>query len=122
LFALFAMTDAQKRGKALESILNRLFANYGIAVREAFTVAGPDGEGVVEQIDGAVELDGHLYLVEMKWWDKPLGRAEVSPHLVRVFSRAAAGGDHRIGVRLHRTGHHDVPRGAAQSGLHSRGT
>jgi len=22
----------------------------------------------VEQIDGVVEIDGHLYFVEMKWW------------------------------------------------------
>jgi restriction system protein len=28
-----------------------------------------------------------LYLVELKWWNTPLGTAEVSPHLVRVFAR-----------------------------------
>lgn len=31
-------------------------------------------------------------LVEMKWWDKPLGTGEVSQHLVRVFNRNCARG------------------------------
>lgn len=87
LYALFGEHDAKKRGKALEGVLNSLFAAYGILVREAFTVKGACNEGVIEQIDGLVELDGHLYLVELKWWNKPLGVAEVSPHLVRVFGR-----------------------------------
>jgi hypothetical protein len=87
LFALFAESDAHKRGKALEAVLNSLFAAYGILVREGFTVKGRCGEGVIEQIDGLVEVDGQLYLVELKWWNTPLGTAEVSPHMVRVFGR-----------------------------------
>lgn len=87
LFALFAEADAHRRGKALEAVLNSLFAAFGILVKEAFTVKGRCGEGVIEQIDGLVELDGQLYLVELKWWNTPLGTAEVSPHLVRVFGR-----------------------------------
>jgi hypothetical protein len=35
-------------------------------VREAFTVKGEAGEGIIEQIDGAVEIKGDVYLVEMK--------------------------------------------------------
>ena len=87
LFALFAHSDVHRRGKALEGVLNRLFASYGILVREAFTIKGRCGEGIIEQIDGLIELESHLYLVEMKWWNSPIGVAEVSPHLVRVFSR-----------------------------------
>ncbi len=87
LFALFSETNPQKRGKALEDVLNRLFKAYGMAVREAFTVKGSCGEGVIEQIDGVVEIDGDLYLVEMKWWNSPIGTGEVSPHIVRVFNR-----------------------------------
>ncbi len=82
LYALFGMTDPQKRGKQLEGVLNRLFATGGILVREAFTRVAPTGEGVIEQIDGVIEMDGEIYLVEMKWWDKPLGTGEVSQHLV----------------------------------------
>ena len=86
LFALFAEPNAHQRGKALEPVLNELFAAFGISVREAFSVKLSQ-VGVVEQIDGAIELDGHLYLVEMKWWNKPLGTGETAQHLVRVFSR-----------------------------------
>jgi restriction system protein len=81
-----------KRGKALESVLNRLFGAAGILVREAFTVRGHEGQGVLEQIDGLIELDGHLILVEFKWHSSPIGIAEVSPHLVRIFSRGDARG------------------------------
>jgi restriction system protein len=78
-------------GKGLEGVLNRLFAAFGVLVRQAFTVV-VDGAGVVEQIDGAIELDGHLYLVEMKWHAAPLGPGETAQHLVRVFSRDGARG------------------------------
>lgn len=87
LFALFAEVDAQKRGKSLEAVLNELFSAHGILVRESFTVRGHCGEGVIEQIDGLVELDGILYFVEMKWWSTPLGAGDVSPHVVRIFGR-----------------------------------
>ena len=88
-FALFSEADAHKRGKALEGVLNRVFAAYDMLVRESFTVKGAWGEGVIEQIDGVVEIDGDLFLVEMKWWNKPLGTNEISPHLVRVYGRGA---------------------------------
>lgn len=91
-YALFVENNAQKRGKALESVLNRLFEFSGILVREAFTLVGNDGEGIVEQIDGAIELDGAIYLVEMKWWKEPLGSNEVSSHIVKVYSRSDARG------------------------------
>ena len=87
LFALFAESNAHVRGKALEGVLNSLFSAYGILVREAFTVKGRCGEGVIEQIDGLIEFDGHLYLVELKWWNTTLGTTDVSPHIVRVFGR-----------------------------------
>lgn len=91
LFALFAEPDAKKRGKALEGVLNRLFKSHGILIREAFTRVEP-GSGVVEQIDGVIEFEGHIYLVELKWWSESLGPGEVSTHLVRVFNRGAARG------------------------------
>lgn len=92
LFTLFSEENRQKRGKALESILNRLFGLHDILVREAFTLTADQGEGVVEQIDGVVEVDGELYLVEMKWLSEPVGTSDVSQHLVRVFSRGHARG------------------------------
>jgi len=94
LFSLFGMPDAQrqKRGKLLEGILNRIFKADDILIREAFELVGQENEGVIEQIDGVVEIDGYIYLVEMKWWKEPLGTADVSPHLVKVFNRGQAGG------------------------------
>ncbi|HLB70536.1 MAG TPA: restriction endonuclease [Candidatus Methanoperedens sp.] len=86
-YALFGDHDARKRGKKLEGVLNSLFAAYGILVKEAFTVKGACSEGVIEQIDGLVELDSYLYLVELKWWSEPIGTADVAPHLVRVYGR-----------------------------------
>jgi restriction system protein len=92
LYKLFGETDAFKRGKRLEGILNSLFSFAGFLVREAFTVKGDEGQGIIEQIDGAVEIDGMLYLVEMKWWDKPIGRQEIAPHFVSVYGRGNVGG------------------------------
>ncbi len=86
LYALFSMADAHKRGKSLERVLNRLFASYDMLVREAFTVAsGPSG-AVTEQIDGAIELDGHVYVVEMKWLKDRVG-PELGQHASRVMVR-----------------------------------
>jgi hypothetical protein len=92
LQALYRETDAWKRGKALEGVLNRLFKVAGIAVRDAFTVRGHAREGVVEQIDGVILLDAHFYLVETKWHADRLGVGDVSHHLVRLHARDGARG------------------------------
>lgn len=86
LFDLFSESDPWKRGKALESVLNRLFKVSGILIEEAFTVRGDEGEGIVEQIDGVIRLDGPC-LVEVKWLAGRVGVADSSQHLVRVFNR-----------------------------------
>ena len=86
-FRLFSDGNPWRRGKALEGVLNRFFSAHEILVREAFVLKGSEGEGIVEQIDGVIELDGDLFLVETKWWDKPLGRGDVSEHMIRVFNR-----------------------------------
>ena len=82
------MNNPHKRGKRLEEVLNRLFRAHDILVRDPFVLVGDLAEGIVEQIDGVVEIDGHTYFVEMKWWGSPLGVPEVSQHLVRVYHRA----------------------------------
>ena len=61
-------------------------------MRESFARVSEPGHGITEQIDGVVELDGHIYLVEMKWLKEPVGVADVSQHLVRVFNRSASRG------------------------------
>ena len=92
-YALFgAALTPQQRGKHLETVLNSLFGAFEIAVHEAFHLVGDRGAGIVEQVDGVIELKGDLYFVEMKWYKKPVGRAEISEHLVRLISRAEARG------------------------------
>ncbi len=88
LFALFSEVDRHKRGKALEGVLNSLFKVYDILIREAFSICGEEKEGILEQIDGVIELEGYIYFVEMKWWKDPIGVPEISQHLVRVYHRA----------------------------------
>jgi|SRR5579863_500701 len=112
LFTLFGETNPQKRGKAVEGILNRLFGAYGILIREAFTVRGDDAEGVVEQIDGVIELAGHHYLVEMKWWNQPLGVGEMAQHLVRVYHRGQS-----RGILISASGFSDAAIATCKEGL-----
>lgn len=93
LAALFGMNDKpQERGKLLEGVLNDLFRAYGILVREDFRCKYQDTSIVLEQIDGVIELDGAVYLVEMKWLNAPVGTSEFFPHLSRLFLRADARG------------------------------
>jgi hypothetical protein len=87
LYGLFSESDHKKRGKALEGVLNDLFATYGISVREAFTMRGDDGEGIIAQVDGLIEYKGHLYFVEMKWLKDPVGRGDMATHLVNIYGR-----------------------------------
>lgn len=93
LSALFGMDDKpQERGKLLEGVLNDLFRAYGILVREDFRRKDPDTSVVLEQIDGVIEIDGAVHLVEIKWLNAPVGTGEFFPHLARLFLRANAQG------------------------------
>lgn len=93
LSALFTMDNKpRERGKLLEVVLNQLFQAYGILVREDFRRKDPDTLVVVEQIDGVIELNGQIHLVEMKWLNSPVGMREFMPHLGRLFLRANAQG------------------------------
>ena len=81
-YHLFAMDDdPHGRGLRLEKVLNRLFEANGILVRESFRRISEQGQGAIEQVDGVIEIDGHIYLVEMKWLNKPVGVEDVSQHL-----------------------------------------
>ena len=88
--ALFAMVDPVKRGKALEPVLNDLFLFNRISLSEAFTVTVDNK--VVEQIDGAITLDGRTYIIEMKWEKEPIGVDKVGRFISRLFLRNDVGG------------------------------
>lgn len=86
LAGLISMASPQRRGIALEGVLNDIFRLDGISVRDAFTIRNDDGQ-VTEQIDGLVALGTQLILVEAKWHSEPLSKADVSAHLVSLYSR-----------------------------------
>lgn len=93
LNALFGMdSEPQRRGKLLEEVLNDLFRAYDILVREDFKRQDPAGHVIVEQIDGVIEFEGHIYLVEMKWLKSPIGVDDLGSHMMRLFARADARG------------------------------
>jgi hypothetical protein len=92
LFSLFSEINFQKRGKALEVVLNKYFKAYQILVREDFKRVGDPGEGIVEQIDGIIEIDNQIYLVEMKWKKESVGSDDIYAHLGRIYHRANAHG------------------------------
>ncbi|WP_454693194.1 restriction endonuclease [Achromobacter aegrifaciens] len=93
LYALFGTNaTAQDRGRMLEGALNNLFQAYDVLIHKSFHLVGEAGEGIVEQIDGIIELGGVLYFVEMKWYRNPVGKSEISEHLVRLMSRAEVRG------------------------------
>ena len=91
-YSLFGLSNAQERGKKLEGALNSIFSIYGILVREAFTRKGDNGEGIIEQIDGVIEIDNQIYLVEMKWKKDKIGGDDIFAHLGRIYHRTSAQG------------------------------
>jgi hypothetical protein len=82
-YQLTAMSEPQKRGLALESFLNRVFALFDLDPRAAFALKG-------EQIDGAFTFDTDDYLLEVRW----LG-GKVDPKQVRDFAGKVAEKTHR---------------------------
>jgi len=91
LIALSQHSDPHKRGKELERTLNALFAACGVLITEDFRRTG-DAGGVVEQVDGVIEVDHELFLVEMKWWAEKISHAELGPHLSRLMLRSGVSG------------------------------
>jgi restriction system protein len=83
--------DPHRRGHELEKLINELFSNEGILIRESFNLYTDEG-APAEQIDGVIDIDGKPYLVEVKWWADPLDVNAVSRHLSRVFVRGGVGG------------------------------
>ena len=89
LFRLFRSANpAQTRGIELEDAINSVFGAYNVLVQDSFRLVGSAGETPGEQIDGVIEFQGRVYLVEMKWHNKPIGKPYISQHLVKLMSRS----------------------------------
>ena len=61
---------SQKRGYAFEKFLNTLFNTFDMKARSPFRLVG-------EQIDGSIEFEGNIYLIEAKWQNVLVGNAEL---------------------------------------------
>ncbi|GGH58138.1 hypothetical protein GCM10008014_30460 [Paenibacillus silvae] len=57
LSALLVMKDTYKRGKLFEDILTDSLIHSAFLL----SITGDDNEGIVEQIDGVIEMDGEFY-------------------------------------------------------------
>jgi hypothetical protein len=65
---LTADKNRNKAGLSFEPFLSRLLEIFQLKPRLPYRIAG-------EQIDGSFELDGEIYLLELKWEDHPLPQA-----------------------------------------------
>ena len=92
LYALFSEKNAQKKGLLLEKVLNNYFKTFEILVKEDFKRTGEPGDGIIEQIDGIIEVDNQIYLVEMKWKKDAISSNDIYAHLGRIYHRSNAHG------------------------------
>jgi hypothetical protein len=82
LRALHSVTDKQKRGYALERLLNQLFLLEGLEPRRAFRAIG-------EQIDGSFEWHGQTHLLEAKWTERRAGGADFGAFAFKLDGKSA---------------------------------
>jgi len=72
----------QERGYAFEKFLNILFKTFDIKARPPFRLVG-------EQLDGSIEFEGNIYLIEAKWQNAPVGNADLLVLNSKVCGKAA---------------------------------
>ena len=80
---LFSIQNPQERGKKLEQVLNDIFMYFKIGIKEDFVIYDDETGKNCEQIDGVVEINHYLTLVEMKWEKEPLGVDKVARFMSR---------------------------------------
>ncbi|HLH71617.1 MAG TPA: hypothetical protein VKY90_21975 [Candidatus Dormibacteraeota bacterium] len=78
------------RGLATQRSVCDLFRRAGLLVEDDITVRIPRS-GIVEQIDGVVELDGRRYLLEVRDHSVPLSAEELAWPILKARSRAGVG-------------------------------
>ncbi|WP_195612681.1 restriction endonuclease [[Clostridium] symbiosum] len=84
---LFSIQNPQERGKKLEQVLNDIFMYFKIGIKEDFVIYDDETGKNCEQIDGVVEINHYLTLVEMKWEKEPLGVDKVGRFMSRLLVR-----------------------------------
>lgn len=84
---LFSVQNPQERGKKLEKVLNDIFGYFKIGVKEDFVIYDDETGKNYEQIDGVVEINHYLTLIEMKWEKNPIGADKVGRFMSRLLVR-----------------------------------
>lgn len=78
LYQAFRVSDPSERSAILGSVLPRLFTCHDVTTRQA--PVAPQGDAAV-----LIEFDGALFLVELRWSDRPLDFRQLAPHLVTLY-------------------------------------
>lgn len=78
--SMHAETDAQRRGRALEPFLNRLFSLFDLVPRNSFKLED-------EQVDGAFTFSTDDYLLEAKWENHSASREDVDVLAQKVLRK-----------------------------------
>lgn len=81
LDAISEAPDAQKRGYIFENFLNYYFTLEGLKPREPFKIRG-------QQVDGSIELNKSIYLIEAKWKKKKISKPDVVQFQKKVEERS----------------------------------
>ncbi|SHJ80735.1 Restriction endonuclease [Anaerocolumna jejuensis DSM 15929] len=85
--ALFSNNNPQERGKKLEIILNQIFKYFRIGIKEDFVIYDEETGKNYEQIDGVIEINHYLTLLEMKWEKNSIGADKIGRFMSRLLVR-----------------------------------
>ncbi len=83
-FLKLQQQEPHRRGYEFQNFLHDLFRAYGFNPRPSFSLVG-------EQIDGSVELDHEIYLVEAKWQQEPVAKRDLVALEDKVRSHSRMG-------------------------------
>ena len=84
---LFSIQSPQERGRKLETVLNNLFSYFNIGIKESFSIYDGESGKIYEQIDGVIEVNHYLTLLEMKWEKVPIGTDKVGRFISLIWTR-----------------------------------
>jgi hypothetical protein len=83
-FLQISSLPPHERGYALEKFLHNLFDAYRFNPRPSFRILG-------EQIDGSIEFEHEIYLIEAKWQSEPITQADLAVLDSRVSGHSQIG-------------------------------
>jgi len=86
----FGISDRALRGRQFEKTMNKLFVHAKLAANPPFAIYGGESGKALEQIDGSIEFDGCIYIVEIKWWEGSVIQKELSAFAGKVFMRSGS--------------------------------